>query len=352
MPADTIMNDERDLRRVRDYFFNTDWYRIYNLMEFVVNNYSIEFENRDFIELCNEVLEKEKSGYRFIGKQIVPITDKIEIMEVEEAPSSPFGAVQEHIQKAISLMSDKQKPDFPNSIKESISTVEAMCRIICSKDATLGDALDMIEKEEKVKMHGALKRAFDSLYGYASSAGGIRHAHGLLDNEAELKLEDAKFMLISCSARAHAQTKQLSIATASCFTIVSSRYHLRIKLYPQTQPHSLNYALSTIHSHTLTHLHTHSYTLSARTQHNYCRVGARSFPSQSSSRVLISETTLLSLPLLSNGISSTKTTSESTSDASRLRNRLKCCVNSASICFSSTSLSLLLIMNRKRSILF
>lgn len=46
-------------------------------------------------------------------------------------------------------------------------------------------------------MHPALKGSFEKLYGYTSDAEGIRHA--LLD-EPNLDFEDAKFMLVSCSA--------------------------------------------------------------------------------------------------------------------------------------------------------
>jgi hypothetical protein len=53
--------------------------------------------------------------------------------------------------------------------------------------------------ENKVGLHGALKKGFSSLYGYTSSADGIRHALGLLE-EPNLSFEDAKFMLVSCSA--------------------------------------------------------------------------------------------------------------------------------------------------------
>ena len=51
--------------------------------------------------------------------------------------------------------------------------------------------------EKRIKLHGALKRAFNILYGYTSDANGIRHA--LLD-EANLTFDEAKFMLVSCSA--------------------------------------------------------------------------------------------------------------------------------------------------------
>ena len=43
-----------------------------------------------------------------------------------------------------------------------------------------------------------MKNAFSALYGYASDSGGIRHK--LLEDDINVKMEDAKFMLITCSA--------------------------------------------------------------------------------------------------------------------------------------------------------
>jgi len=200
IPIDTISYTSRDLSTIREHYFKFPWYEVYNLIEFAANNYHDWDVNQRFIEACNQVLEREKSGFRFIGKRITPITDKKEIAEIEEALDSPFKTVSAHLESALKLMSDRKSPDFPNSIKESISSVEAMCRIVCGENATLGKALDKIEKEGKIELHGALKKAFDSLYGYTSTAEGIRHAHGLLEGKSNLSSEDAKFMLISCSA--------------------------------------------------------------------------------------------------------------------------------------------------------
>jgi hypothetical protein len=200
IPIDTIRYTSRDLNTIREHYFKFSWYEVYNLIEFAANNYHDVAVNQRFIEACNQVLEREKSGFRFIGKRITPITDKKEIAEIEEALDSPFKTVSAHLESALKLMSDRKSPDFPNSIKESISSVEAMCRIVCGENATLGKALDKIEKEGKIELHGALKKAFDSLYGYTSTAEGIRHAHGLLEGKSNLSSEDAKFMLISCSA--------------------------------------------------------------------------------------------------------------------------------------------------------
>jgi hypothetical protein len=81
-------------------------------------------------------------------------------------------------------------------MKESISAVEAICKLITGDPkAKLGQALNEIEK--KTGLHPALKKAFTSLYDYTSDAQGIRHA---LKDESNLYFEDAKFMLVSCSA--------------------------------------------------------------------------------------------------------------------------------------------------------
>lgn len=101
--------------------------------------------------------------------------------------------------KALRLFAEKQNPDYENSIKESISAVESMCCIITGltgKKATLGNALKKL-KEKGVYIHKALESAFLSLYGYTSDEDGIRHGGIDFKNAPS---EDAKYMLISCSA--------------------------------------------------------------------------------------------------------------------------------------------------------
>ena len=140
------------------------------------------------------------SGYRFIGKQICPIINKEEISEIERSLSSPLKPITIHFENAIKLMSNRTSPDYRNSIKESVSAVESICRIVLEdQNITLGKALDRIEKKGNVKIQRALRDAFDHLYGFTSGSEGIRHAMGLLE-DPNLNLEEAQFMLVSCSA--------------------------------------------------------------------------------------------------------------------------------------------------------
>jgi len=197
-PLDAMPSSWNEVYKyIREYFFNCPWHEVYSFLEFVADNYPNKETNKDFKRMCNSVLEEEMSAYRFVGDKIVRITSDEEISEIEEALETPFKNVNIHIERALTLMSDRKSPDYRNSIKEAISAVEAVCRIVAKDEkATLGKALDAIEGE--IDLHSALKRAFDSLYGYTSSAEGIRHA--LLDENVHLDLEDAKFMLVSCSA--------------------------------------------------------------------------------------------------------------------------------------------------------
>ena len=198
-PVDSLdMRWEPTYTNMRKYFFECPWNEVYDFIEFVAKEYADESTNKAFVNTCNVVLERELSAYRFIGATITEITSEEEIAEIEQAfsISSPLKAVNAHLKTALGLMSDRKSPDHRNSIKESISAVEAICRLITGNPkATLGQAIKAIE--DKVGVHPALKDAFSKLYGYTCDAQGIRHA--LLD-EPNLDFEDAKFMLVACSA--------------------------------------------------------------------------------------------------------------------------------------------------------
>jgi len=178
------------------YFEKASWGDVYDLIEFMAN---LSLAPSDFTSSCNCVLEREMSGYRFSGMLLTPITDEQELATISKALEilDPWKLARLHIKAGVELFSDRKSPDYRNSIKESISAVEAMCRIITGQDdATLGQALNRLQ-EKGIALHSALKKSSSSLYGYTSDAEGIRHA---LLEESTLDFDDAKFMLVSCSA--------------------------------------------------------------------------------------------------------------------------------------------------------
>jgi hypothetical protein len=188
---------------LKHYFFHAEWHEVYDLVDYLPNTYSPGYHEspedvHNYISYCNKILEKELSAFRFVNNTLAQISSEEEVNSIEETLniSDEYKPVKTHLNRALELFSDRKSPDYRNSIKESISAVESYCAIL-TKDpkATLGQALKQIEKDHA--LHAALKSSFSNLYGYTSDADGIRHA---LLEESTLDNEDAKFMLVSCSA--------------------------------------------------------------------------------------------------------------------------------------------------------
>jgi len=203
-------NEHYMQEELRNFFFNATWFEVYDFTEFFVDlvpyllvYYEVFFEELDdIIRSFNHVLKREFSGYRFLQNKICPISNELEIANLNESirETSNYTALKGcnvHLQSALHKLSDRNNPDYRNSIKESISAVESIAKVISGNTRdTLGAALDRIKGQ--LNIHASMERSFKQLYGYTSDSGGIRHA--MTDEGATADFEDAKFMLISCSA--------------------------------------------------------------------------------------------------------------------------------------------------------
>jgi len=196
-PLDSLDRDWHEvLKELRNYFFSCEWNEVYDFVEFVANNYQRHRFQESFFQACNNLFEKEMSAYRFLDGVITRITKKEEIQEIEQALESSAETVNTHIRRSLELLSDRNSPDYRNSIKEAISAVESLvAQVLGVEGGTLGQLIKKLESE--IGLHPALKSAFRSLYGYTSEEGGIRHA--LMEKENN-DFYDAKFMLVVCSA--------------------------------------------------------------------------------------------------------------------------------------------------------
>jgi hypothetical protein len=179
------------------------WWHIYNLLEFLadhVNETMGQYSSDGFIIEANNILEEEVAGYRFINGVLSPITNPNEIGSIVDAIEishayNLYGA-ETHLNTALEKLSEKPKPDYRNSIKESISAIESLVKQITGEDSGgLDKAMSILDA--KVKFHGAFKSGLLSLYGYTSDEDGIRHA---ILEEKDLDFDEAKFMLVACSA--------------------------------------------------------------------------------------------------------------------------------------------------------
>ena len=179
-----------------------EWNEYFDLIEFIIETYNSlgggKYLNL-FISEVNKDFERLNYGYRIINNLVTPITSKEEVDSIEEAIDSSKDNIKEHLNSALKHLADKEKPDYRNSIKESISAVGALCREMTGEN-DLGKALFVLEKKQG-KLHPQLKAAFDNLYKYVNEKqSGIRHE--LMDENGTFvpTYHEAKFMLVTCSA--------------------------------------------------------------------------------------------------------------------------------------------------------
>lgn len=192
-PLDEIPNVyDHYYNYINQNYFELKWNEVFDFIQFVL----IHLNNPIHLsQALNQTFEEDNIGYRIIDRQVTDIITSEEIESVNKALQSPFQNSNIHLSKALYHLYAKP-PDYRNSIKESISAVENVVKLITNNPSgSLGDALKKIDKQND--MHKSFKDALNKLYGYTSGADGIRHA---LMEEEKLTHVDAKLFLIQCSA--------------------------------------------------------------------------------------------------------------------------------------------------------
>ena len=181
---------------LRRKFYDLEWDEVYSFVEFILKIFT---STGDFQNRLNRVLEEEFAGYRLVSDKITPITNDLEIDEVEKAQHTGIAAIDKHVKSAILLLSDRGNPDPSNATKEAISAVEALCKKITGdNEATLGQALHKIQSDDPKPIDPHLEKAIQNLYKFSNDSSGVRHAHA--EGKTQVGFDEAKFMVVACSA--------------------------------------------------------------------------------------------------------------------------------------------------------
>ncbi|MCM1450450.1 MAG: hypothetical protein NC082_08910 [Clostridiales bacterium] len=152
-----------------------------------------------FISNLNREFERHNFAYRIVDDSVIEINSKEEIESVEKAIAESADNIKHHLKRAVEAFAQRPEGDYINSIKESISAVEAFCREKTGKQ-TLGDALKYLESAG-LSIPRVLKDGFEKLYAYTNQPStGIRHA--LMDTDGTYipSQSEAYYMLVTCSA--------------------------------------------------------------------------------------------------------------------------------------------------------
>jgi hypothetical protein len=176
------------------------WDSIFDILEEIFRQhrpgYWIIDDGEETAQKIRVALEGERTVYTFVGGRFVDRMTPDEVKSIEQVLRSQLEAVRDHFKAAVRLLSDRKNPDYRNSIKQSISAVEAACKHLTGlQNATLGQALNELDKRRP--LHPDFKESLQRLYNWTSDSAGIRHA---IKDQSNVESADAQFMLVTCSA--------------------------------------------------------------------------------------------------------------------------------------------------------
>lgn len=196
-------NNAQVWMRIKSEMYEANAYDVLDLIE-EIGKYMGRYEtsytgaiDKTYRDAFNDRFEHFLVGYRFIGEEITPVDSTVEAEAVigAIADADSIAGARHSLERATELLADRETPDYPNSIKESILAVEAVVKKVTGK-GELSKGLAELEKAG-LTIHPALKSAWVKMYGWASDEKGVRHA-SIEAADADQAL--AKYVLVTCSA--------------------------------------------------------------------------------------------------------------------------------------------------------
>jgi hypothetical protein len=195
-PADEFTTDYGfHVDRIKTVIMTKDYVAVFGWLQWVLRRSRID----KFAARIRFALETSRAAYRLLDddKTIIPVGSDAELTTIKSAlvdlSASEFHGARLHLTKAAQQLTDGQIAD---SIRESIHAVESVARVL-EPHGDFSKALARLEA--KVKIHGALKNGFSSIYGFTSDEKGIRHPM-LEKGSSDVDETDALFMIGACAA--------------------------------------------------------------------------------------------------------------------------------------------------------
>ena len=183
-----------------EYWLSCEWPEFFDLFEFSLQCVMPEEDDdarAQWFSEANDLLEDQGCAYRFISEELAPLTNPLEVQEVSRAADSAIESVAEHIRAALALMPPNPDHSARNSIKESISAVEAALKNLTGDaTATLGEGLKLFAK--KYQLDQSLYRVIEQIYAFTNAPSGMRHAKA--KEAPDVTIDQARLMVVVCSA--------------------------------------------------------------------------------------------------------------------------------------------------------
>ena len=183
----TCRNSAVDGSRIQDHLKKCAWAEFYDFVELVgtlliKKEVDGPFDGPEYFKECqtkvNALFQEDVIGWSLNDRselyRQIPKSLAKRVAATEAELTDRFELARVHYQKALTYL--HQHPiDEANSIKEIISALESVSRVIFPKASTLGDAVKLMRKDSRYAPH--LVDSLEKLYVYSNATPLVRHGH-------------------------------------------------------------------------------------------------------------------------------------------------------------------------------
>jgi hypothetical protein len=210
-PDEYYLSNNPAVEVLRNLVMNIPWYRFYDTVETVAEQIiNMDDENgftwgakKDesfsfsaYRQRVNELFSEYNVDWKMneSGQLELPLPPFLEdkVKSTEERLADQFMPARVHFAKARAFALGSHR-DAENSIKESVSAIESICKTFYTDASTLGEALKMMKKDGSVSR--MLIDVVEKFYAYANAEPAVRHGSNkdsaVLEYDAELALHFA-----------------------------------------------------------------------------------------------------------------------------------------------------------------
>lgn len=187
-----------------------EWYQFYDFVELVADKLKQNESEYDtawgdvsyetfmfpsYMQKVNDLFSQHKIQWKMnkAGKLETALPKDLEtrVAGTDSLLKDKFEPARVHYSKARSYILSPTK-DPENSIKESVSAVESVCKTLYLNSATLGDALKAMKKEKLISP--MLITVFEKFYAYTNAEPAVRHGSDKMSGVDEMDAELALHM--------------------------------------------------------------------------------------------------------------------------------------------------------------
>jgi hypothetical protein len=196
----TLISDSSGSSEIEDLIMKCQYWQFYDICEVLWQGLKYKGEKDSLSDEINNLFREEHLGFELRDGKVEKIGSGFIDAQIKEAryllKEPEFKGADEHFEKALKALNTRPKPDVENCVKDAVSAIESVGRIIVNDDkAMLSDIIKGMAKDGTIPK--PLDEVVQKIYAYRGDQPGV--AHGLVGT-SKVTVDEAEFVLAMSAA--------------------------------------------------------------------------------------------------------------------------------------------------------